>query len=96
MDPKPLLSLRRTGIVDEPSKDDYYVDMDGHTVGRLMWVRASDRDGKWVWFFHIRPNSAADRGEADSFAEATAAFAKRVGEALPFDPAWMLPVGTGG
>jgi hypothetical protein len=41
--------------------------------------------GGWLWTFTVFPNSAADRGDAETLNEPKAAFRRRVETVGPFD-----------
>ncbi|MBK5960282.1 hypothetical protein CCR97_19045 [Rhodoplanes elegans] len=84
------LALRPTEIpTGTPLPDDWTVVTDGRAIGRIMRVQRAGGSWAWFWSFYLFPNSAADRGDADSLDAAKAAFRARVEAVGPFDPATM-------
>ncbi|MFL9829079.1 hypothetical protein [Rhodoplanes sp. SY1] len=89
------LRLRRTEIpIGTPLPDDYCVMMGERAIGRIMKVQRAGGAVAWFWTFSIFPNSAADRGDADTLGEAKAAFRARVEAVGPFDPVTVRRTNT--
>lgn len=73
-----MLTLKRTDLPSKPT-DDYEVFDDRKMIGRIMLTRAASRDTPWFWslFRGHGPQSQADKGYAETRAEAMAAFKVR-------------------
>lgn len=80
------LRLRRTEIpIGTPLVDDWCVTLDGYTIGRILRTRLAGNAWTWCWYLHLLPNSADDRGDAETLDDAKAAFRRRAEARLIID-----------